>query len=59
MCLAPKLFFKKVVAREAVHSTKEKLHANRGRICVFKTQKDRSGCGACRMATVYYAVNKK
>lgn len=33
-------------------------HANSSRICVVTTQKDRSGCGACRMATVYSTLNK-
>jgi hypothetical protein len=56
MCLAPKHenFNLKVEAREAVHSTRSTItHANSYRICVYATQKDCSGCGACRMATVY------
>jgi len=46
----------KVEAREAVHSTRSKSHANSHRICAYKAQKDSSGCGACRMATVYRTV---
>lgn len=30
-----------------------KAHANRNQFCVIKTQKGRSGCGACRMANIH------
>jgi len=56
MCLAPKHLNLKVEAREAVRSEELKSHANSNRICAFKAQKDRRGCGACRMATVYCTV---
>jgi len=57
MYLAPKFIILKVGAREDVLSTRElKSHANSRRICVVKTQKDSSGCGACRMATVFATV---
>lgn len=47
----------KVGAREAVRSTRSELsHANSNRICVITTQKDRSGCGACRMANLYCSL---
>jgi len=49
----------KVEAREAVHSTRStKSHANSSRICVIATQKDRSGCGACRMAKLYSTLER-
>ena len=31
-------------------------HANSYRVCANAAQKDCSGCGACRMATVYRTV---
>ena len=34
-----------------------KAHANRNRICPIAGQKDRSGCGACRMANIHSTVN--
>lgn len=47
----------KVEARRAARSTRStKAHANSRRICVYKAQKDCSGCGACRMATVYRSL---
>lgn len=33
-----------------------KTHANSYRFCALTAQKDCSGCGACRMATVYRTV---
>jgi len=53
MCLAPKHLNLKVEAREAVRSEELKSHANSNRICAFKAQKDRGGCGARRMANIY------
>ena len=50
------IYILKVGVRKAVLSTRSRSHANSHRICVVKTQKDSSGCGACRMATVYCTV---
>lgn len=47
----------KVVARSAAFRTRSiSLHANSHRICAFQAQKDSSGCGARRLAKIYYTL---
>jgi hypothetical protein len=51
------MYIVKVEALGAAHSTRSTLtHANSYRICALAAQKDCSGCGACRMATVYRSL---
>lgn len=48
----------KVEVRGAAYSTRStKPHANSHLVCVLTGQEDSSGCGACRMATVYRTLN--
>ena len=51
------LILKVEARRAALVQGVQKTHANSHRICVHATQKDCSGCGACRMATVYRTLN--
>lgn len=50
----------KVEARGAAHNNKEcKTHANSNQICAIKAQKDRGGCGACRMANIHSTIKSE
>lgn len=61
MCLASKhenFNLKVEYARLHIVQGVQKPHANSRQFCVLTGQKDSSGCGACRMATVYRTLER-